>query len=169
MIRASKAGSLTYENHKMEDYRLWLSQLRTLRFSNIGSILLKLRKHEKNKSATHTLQDEAEFKVPYLLSLLSEDPICEKIRVNPKIVEEFIIITGREVKSQDVFKQLKFRQELVQIFDSLTKHYQNRDDIPILYRERIVKNLSDRKGELAAFAVASDLDTEMLKCLLAGG
>jgi hypothetical protein len=32
-----------------------------------------------------------------------------------------------------------------------------------------LKNVEDRKGELAVHAVAMDMDTEALKCLLKGG
>ena len=61
--------------------------------------MFKLRKHDKNKSATHTIEDEAVLKLPYLMDMISDENVKEKLRKNPLIVEEFIQITGREVKS----------------------------------------------------------------------
>ena len=70
MMRASSLKSLKYEQGKMEDYRLWIHVILegNFKFANIGSVLLKLRKHAKNYSSTHSLDDELDFKLPYLLS-----------------------------------------------------------------------------------------------------
>ena len=66
-----------------------------MKFCNIGTILMKLRKHDKNISHTHTIEDEAQFKTPLLLDLIDDDNLKQKIRKNPAIVHEFITITGR--------------------------------------------------------------------------
>ncbi len=75
MLRASRVREegVRYESGvKMEDYRLWLECIQSDKFifSNIGSALTKLRKHDKNKSSTHTTEDESLFKLPYLLNLI---------------------------------------------------------------------------------------------------
>ncbi len=87
------------------------------------------------------------------------------------IVQEFITITGREVRSQEVFRRLKHRAELVQVFEQLSKYYEKNggDHLTKVEKDYILKNISDRKAELAAYAVSNDLDVDMLKCLLAGG
>lgn len=73
MIRADKIDeTFKYESSNMEDYRLWLSIISStpMKFANLGSILLKLRKHDKNKSGYHTIEDEAAFKMPYLMRFI---------------------------------------------------------------------------------------------------
>jgi len=62
MMRVSKLDPIVkYPEGKMEDYRLWLSltEENSLHFGNLGSIILKLRKHKKNYSSTQTIEDEA--------------------------------------------------------------------------------------------------------------
>jgi len=48
----------------MEDYRLWLSYLddASIKFANIGIVLLKLRKHKNNVSAKNYIAEEVGFK-----------------------------------------------------------------------------------------------------------
>jgi hypothetical protein len=48
----------------MEDYRLWLSYLddASMKFANIGIVLLKLRKHKSNVSAKNYIAEEVGFK-----------------------------------------------------------------------------------------------------------
>ena len=72
----------------MEDYRLWLSLIEqnSLNFANLGSIILKLRKHKKNYSSTHTVEDEAHFKLAFLSRYLSDEHLKEKLHKNPIIV-----------------------------------------------------------------------------------
>lgn len=47
MMRRKFCESLSYSSGAMEDYRLWLSYLDepSVKFANIGIVLLKLRKH----------------------------------------------------------------------------------------------------------------------------
>lgn len=61
---------------------------------------------------------------------------------------------------------MKHRSELVQIFDSLTYYYTSKDDISEVFKTEILRDIASRKGELAMYAVANDLDANMLKCLL---
>ena len=85
----------------MEDYQLWLNCILEgkIKFGNIGTTLLKLRKHNKNYSNSHTIQDEVTIKIQLLMKILSDNEIlCQKLKSNP-IIDEFITITGREVKS----------------------------------------------------------------------
>jgi len=48
-------------------------------------------------------------------------------------------------------------------------HYKKEESLDKAMREHFLKNLEDRKTEITLFAVAYDLDTDMLKSLLAGG
>jgi hypothetical protein len=53
IMRKDFAQRITYEMHgKLEDYRLWLSFLHdaSVKYANLGEVLLKLRKHDKNVS-----------------------------------------------------------------------------------------------------------------------
>jgi hypothetical protein len=55
----------------MEDYSLWLSFLSNSpsspKFANIGTVLLRLRKHETNVSKhSKTLKEEIALKLPLL-------------------------------------------------------------------------------------------------------
>lgn len=60
---------------------------------------MRIRKHEANKSAAHTLEDEIAIKTLHLQTLISDDALVNKISKSPSIVGEFITITGREIKS----------------------------------------------------------------------
>ena len=84
MLRAHtvKQEQIKYESGvKMEDYRLWLQCMQSDKFkvSNIGSTLVKLRKHSNNKSANHTVEDEASFKLEYLLTFIVDEVLREKL------------------------------------------------------------------------------------------
>ena len=49
------------------------------------------------------------------------------------------------------------------------KFYNERTDINKLYKDHILKSLQSRRDELALYAVAYDMDTEMLKSLISSG
>lgn len=53
MMRKEFCSSIVYNSGPMEDYRLWLSYLdnNSVKFANIGIVLLKLRKHQTNVSS----------------------------------------------------------------------------------------------------------------------
>ena len=53
MMRKEFCSSIFNNSGPMEDYRLWLSYLdnNSVKFANIGIVLLKLRKHQTNVSA----------------------------------------------------------------------------------------------------------------------
>jgi hypothetical protein len=59
----------------MEDYELWLrlSLNTTLRFANIGQILVCLRKHSDNQSSGVPIEAEIPLKVKTLCSFLSDE------------------------------------------------------------------------------------------------
>ncbi|CDW81295.1 UNKNOWN [Stylonychia lemnae] len=117
----------TYQSISMEDYKLWLDlmQQSTFKFANLGIVLVKLRKHGNNKSLKHTIDNEADFKLNYLSTFIKNVELLSKLRANPNIVKEFITITGREIKSQEIFKGLNYKKELVQIFEELSDHVKN--------------------------------------------
>ena len=66
MFRNTTIGpTLEYEKtDRIEDYALWigLMQKNMFKFGNIGSVLLKHRKHPKSLSTTDTLNDEIPLK-----------------------------------------------------------------------------------------------------------
>jgi len=64
MMTCKFCESLTYKAGPMEDYRLWLSYLddASIKFANIGIVLLKLRKHKNNVSAKNYIAEEVGFK-----------------------------------------------------------------------------------------------------------
>ena len=51
----------------------------------------------------------------------------------------------------------------------MIKYYKGRGDILKVEKDLIIKNLDDRKNEIALFAVAYDFDTDMLKSLITSG
>jgi hypothetical protein len=95
--------------------------------------------------------------------------LLKEIDDNIDIVVEFIRITGREIKGQDVFSKLKHRPKLVQIFEELIQYYKNEESLDSVARDFIVQSIEGRKAELAIHAVRDDCEIDMLKCLLKGG
>ena len=99
MLKKEVVEEVKYESGTMEDYRLWLksSLENKLKFANIGIVLLKLRKHNKNYSNNQTLEDEIEFKMPFLLQICgNEENLYQKIKNNKNIVKDFINATIKE-------------------------------------------------------------------------
>jgi hypothetical protein len=85
------------------------------------------------------------------------------------VIKEFIQITGKVIKSQEQFYQLKYRKIIIQIFESLVRHYDSQVGLDKIYKDYILKNLKDRRDELALISVAYDFDTDMLKSLISAG
>lgn len=48
-------------------------------------------------------------------------------------------------------------------------HYKKQETLEKAMREHFMKNLEDRKTEISLFSVTYDLDTDMLKSLIASG
>lgn len=61
MIKYSESG-------KIEDYKLWIEIIKTkkFKFANIGSVLLKYRKHLANTSLLNDIIEEIDLKQSYL-------------------------------------------------------------------------------------------------------
>mmetsp|Transcript_30315 Transcript_30315/g.22514 ORF Transcript_30315/g.22514 Transcript_30315/m.22514 type:complete len:98 (-) Transcript_30315:7-300(-) len=95
--------------------------------------------------------------------------VLDGLELELEVVTEFVKITGREVKDEEVFDKLKHRKTLIMIFDALIKAFTNQVVLQKIDKEFILKNLEGRKAELALQAVQNDLDIDMLKCLLKGG
>ena len=97
---------------KLEDYRLWLNLIINrpeVRFANIGIALLRLRKHTGNVSKQSQFEEEVEFKKEVLQGLL-------KVEINNEVVKEFILITGKKVRSESTIASMKYRKQVDAIF-----------------------------------------------------
>ena len=84
-------------------------------------------------------------------------------------MKEFINVTGKKVSSQDDLSKLKHKKDLVKIFENLIVHYSKLEGVPKHIKDGILKNLNDRKSEIALISVAYDMDTDMLKSLIMSG
>ena len=113
MMRASLFSSENMEYMgKLEDYRLWLNLIINrpeVRFANIGIALLRLRKHTGNVSKQSQFEEEVEFKKEVLQGLL-------KVEINNEVVKEFILITGKKVRSESTIASMKYRKQVDAIF-----------------------------------------------------
>ena len=85
------------------------------------------------------------------------------------VLREFINVTGKKVSSQDELSKLKHKKDLVKIFEKLVTNYSKQEGILKHIKDGILKNLSDRKSEIALISVAYDMDTDMLKSLIMSG
>lgn len=98
-------------------------QGKVVRFFNIGSVLLHYRKHGSSVTSMQQnvqIEHEVPLKQIYLSKLISKySQLAKEIEKMPEIVEEFIRITGRTVRDQDIFSRLKYRQQLVDIFTEM--------------------------------------------------
>ena len=57
----------------------------------------------------------------------------------------------------------------MKIFEKLVTHYSKQEGVLKHIKEGILKNLNDRKSEIALISVAYDMDTDMLKSLIMSG
>ncbi len=112
MMKRSFFEIFSYKQSKMEDYNLWLSLIHyeIIQFANIGIVLLKLRKHPGNASKQADIEEEAVVKRKLLKTLMN-------IEATPEVVVELIKVTGRSLKTQEELSKLKYRKQLVTIFD----------------------------------------------------
>ena len=85
----------SYTDGRLEDYLLWISLIHdeSIRFSNIGSVLLRLRKHPGNVSK-HTQIDDSEVRCKREFLKLKFG-----IEVTDEVVSDFIQVTGRSLKN----------------------------------------------------------------------
>jgi hypothetical protein len=84
-------------------------------------------------------------------------------------LREFINITGKKVSSQDDLSKLNHKKDLVKIFENLMAHFNKQQGVLKHLKDGILKNLNDRKSEIALISVAYDMDTDMLKSLIMSG
>jgi hypothetical protein len=128
----------------------------------MGSVLLRLRKHSKNVSSNSTQEQEVALKQSVFKDLFTLD-------LSTDVLREFINVTGKKVSSQDELSKLKHKKDLVKIFEKLVAHYSKQEGILKHIKDGILKNLNDRKSEIALISVAYDMDTDMLKSLIMSG
>lgn len=83
-----------YKEGRMEDYLLWLSLIpdTSITFANIGSVLLRLRKHPGNASKNTKAEEEVNTKRQLLNQMFG-------VEIGPEVVGEFIQVTGRALKT----------------------------------------------------------------------
>ena len=112
MMKRSFFETFSYKQSKMEDYHLWLSLIHdeSIQFANIGTVLLKLRKHPGNASKQADIEEEVVVKRNLLKTLMN-------IEATPEVFVELIKVTGRSLKTQEELSKLKYRKQLVTIFD----------------------------------------------------
>ena len=126
MFRASSITDTLYdESYKilLEDYALWLKSIfdLDLKYANIGQILIKHRKHGTNtsKRVNEINLAESKLKALYLSKLTSKE-------ISTEVAQEFVLITNRALKGPLYTKAmsgLKFKKELIQLFDALKIYY----------------------------------------------
>ena len=113
-------------------------------------------------SSISTQEQEVALKQSVFKDLLNLD-------LSADVLREFINVTGKKVSSQDELSKLKHKKDLVKIFEKLVNHYSKQEGILKHIKDGILKNLSDRKSEIALISVAYDMDTDMLKSLIMSG
>ena len=133
-----------------------------MKFANLGSVLLRLRKHSKNVSSKSTQDQEVALKQSVFKDKLN-------LELSTDVLREFINISGKKVSSQDDLSKLKHKKDLVKIFEKLMSHFSKQEGVLKHLKDGILKNLSDRKSEIALISVAYDMDTDMLKSLIMSG
>jgi hypothetical protein len=87
-------------------------------------VLVCLRKHLDNQSTGVPIEAEIPLKMRFMSGVLGaiNPSLALTIQKNPLVIEEFIQVTGRPVRS-DTFSNLKNVKEIDKIFDALTKIY----------------------------------------------
>jgi hypothetical protein len=113
-------------------------------------------------SSISTQEQEVALKQSVFKDLLNLD-------LSADVLREFINVTGKKVSSQDELSKLKHKKDLVKIFEKLVTNYSKQEGILKHIKDGILKNLSDRKSEIALISVAYDMDTDMLKSLIMSG
>ncbi len=138
LMKRSFCEKLNYQEGPLEDYRLWTSFINNadVKFANIGTVLLKLRKHASNLSGQTHVSEEIELKRNLLLELLKDkdEALCSQIGANDEIVSEFIQITGKVIKDQKQLESMRHRKDITLIFTHLIMIFSERTDIDKLYQ-----------------------------------
>ena len=103
--------------------------------------------------------------------------VPENFELNDAMVEEFIKVTGRSLKGQELYnkvlKNLKFRPELISIFDHIKVHFHQMSksqDSNKFEAKWIFTDIEQRKSEMAVFEMQGEGDpVEMVQLLINNG